>query len=110
MLRGARSPAWRTVRARRADTSSRGIPMRPERGQESTGIDWKPREGSRSGSSSASASSVAGGGQDIELHLDGPTLQHLQLLSGGVGEVDDPIFQERTAVIDAHHDRAAVLE
>ncbi len=50
---------------------------------------------------------------DIErahLHHGGAVTQHVEFRGGRVREVDDAIAHEWTAVVDAHHDAAAVLQ
>jgi hypothetical protein len=48
--------------------------------------------------------------QTHDTHLDHALPQHIQLLGGRMGQVDDPTANKGSAVINAHRDRASVVQ
>ena len=59
---------------------------------------------------SAEPARVATRREYADLHRRGAGEQHVELGGGGVGQVDDAIADERPAIVDAHHDLAAIAQ
>ena len=49
-------------------------------------------------------------GKDLQTNGDLAGLHHPQLTGRPMGQVDHPVISKRTAVVDPHHDAAAVVE
>ena len=59
---------------------------------------------------SAEPARIAARREHADLHRRGAREQHVELGGGGVGQVDDAIADERPAIVDAHHDLAAIAQ